>query len=322
MKAISIEEFGGPEVMQLREVDRPCPAADEILVKVYASGVNPADYTARKGGNEFMRPLLSLPLTLGWDAAGTVEEVGADVTDFTVGQAVYGMPNFPGNGSYAEYAVGKASQFAPKPESISFNAAAAVPLVTYTAWTGLLEDGELTSGQRILIHGASGGVGSAAVQLAKWKGAYVIGTASAHNQDYLKEIGADETIDYNNQRFEEEVKDIDVVFDASPAFDDSVLLRSVKVLKPGGRIVSTNPGMTVSDEFQAALDAKSATIHKTYGKANGKWLAELVPLINDGRFRVTVSKVYPLAEVQAAHRESEAGHVRGKLVLEIGKENE
>ncbi len=216
MKAVRINEFGGPDELKLEEIERPVPAPDEILVKVYASGVNPTDWGIREGENDFLRPLLKLPMTLGWDAAGIVEETGSDVTEFKKGDAVYGVPNFPGDCSYAEYCAAKANQFALKPKSISFNEAAGVPLAALTAWTGIFEYGKLQPGQRILIQGASGGVGSFALQFAKAKGAYVIGTASAHNHDYLKQLGADEVIDYKNQKFEDLVHDIDVVFEASP----------------------------------------------------------------------------------------------------------
>ncbi len=173
------------------------------------------------------------------DAAGIVEETGSDVKDFNKGDAVYGVPNFPGsNGSYAEYCPAKASQFALKPKSISFNEAAGVPLVGLVAWTGIFELGKLQRGQRILINGASGGVGSFAVQFAKAKGAYVIGTASGGNLDFLKQIGADEVIDYKKQKFEDLLQDIDVVFDASPLRDDDQRMKCVSVLKNGGILVS------------------------------------------------------------------------------------
>ncbi|WP_311136815.1 NADP-dependent oxidoreductase [Hymenobacter cellulosilyticus] len=216
MKAVRIHAFGGPEVLQLEEVARPVPAADEILIKVYASGVNPVDWGIREGGNDVLRPYLALPMTLGWDAAGVVEAVGSEVTGFQVGDAVYGEPNFPGAGSYAEYCTSKATQFALKPKSLSFMAAAGVPLAGLTAWTALFEQGKLQPGQRVLVQGASGGVGGFAVQFAKAKGAYVIGTASAANLDYVKQLGADEVIDYRSQEVVALVQDVDVVLEASP----------------------------------------------------------------------------------------------------------
>ncbi|MVN22880.1 zinc-binding dehydrogenase [Mucilaginibacter sp. HMF7410] len=322
MKAIRINEFGGPEVLKLEQVERPVPAPDEILVKVYASGVNPVDWVIRNGGNDFLRPLLTLPMTLGWDAAGIVEKVGSDVKDFKKGDEVYGVPNFPGsNGSYAEYLAAKASQFALKPKSIGFNQAAGVPLAALVAWTGAVELGKLQSGQRILIHGAAGGVGSFALQFAKSKGAYAIGTASAQNHEHLKDLGADEVIDYKNKQFEEVLHDIDVVFDASPLRDDNERLKSLKVLKEGGILVSTNIDFPFSDVVTKALAKKGAKGELVAPQMKQKWLEQIAQLIDVGKVQVTISRVYPLEEVAEAHRESETWHVRGKLILEIRKED-
>ena len=321
MKAIRINEFGGPEVLKLEEIERPVPAPDEILIKVYASGVNPVDWVIRNGGNDFLKPLLKLPMTLGWDAAGIVEETGSDVTEFKKGDAVFGVPNFPGDGSYAEYCAAKAGQFALKPQSIGFNEAAGVPLAALTAWTGIFEYGKLQTGQRILIHGASGGVGSFAVQFAKAKGAYVIGIASANNLEHLKEIGADEVIDYKSQRFEDLFDNIDVVFDASPLRDNNERLKSVSVLKKGGTLVSVNVDFPFGDEVTKALAEKNAKDELVAMQSRKDWLAEIAQLIDEGKVKVFIAKVFPLEQVAEAHRESETWHVRGKLVLEIRKEN-
>lgn len=322
MKAIRIHEFGGPEVMKIEEIQRPVPAADEILVKVYASGINPVDWAVRKGGNDFLKPHLKLPMTLGWDAAGIVEETGSNVTGFKKGDEVYGVPNFPGsNGSYAEYCAAKENRFAIKPKSISFNESAGVPLVGLVAWAGIFELGKLKPGQRILIHGASGGVGSFAVQFAKAKGAYVIGTASAGNLEFLQKIGADEVIDYKSQKFEELVEDIDVVFDASPLRDESQRLKSVMVLKNNGILVSVNIDFPFSEKVLQALAKKDAKGELLAGQMNHRdWLNEIAQLIDTGKVKVIISKVYPLEQIAEAHKESETFHVRGKLVLEIKKE--
>ncbi len=321
MKAVRIHEFGGPEVMKLEDLERPVPAAGEILIKVYASGVNPADWVIRNGGNDFLRPLLKLPLTLGWDAAGIVEETGSEVTDLKKGDEVYGVPNFPGNGSYAEYCAAKAGQFSLKPASLGFNEAAGVPLAALTAWTGIYHCGKLQAGQRILIHGASGGVGSFAVQFAKATGAYVIGIASAQNLDYLRELGADEVLDYKNQQFEDLLQDIDLVFDAAPHRDNGERLRSVKVLKEGGILVSTNIDFPFNEEVEQALARKGATGELDAVQVRKDWLEDIARLIDDGKVKVVISKVFPLEQVAEAHRESETWHVRGKLILEIHKQN-
>jgi NADPH:quinone reductase-like Zn-dependent oxidoreductase len=322
MKAVRINEFGGPEVMKLEDVAIPVPAPDEILVKVYASGVNPTDWGIRSGGNAMLKPYLTLPMTLGWDAAGIVEEVGSEVTTLKNGDAVYGIPNFPGDGSYAEYCTAKASQFALKPKSIDYNEAAGVPLAGLTAWTAIFEHGKLQQGQRILIQGATGGVGSFAVQFAKVKGAYVIGMASASNLDYLKQLGADEVIDYKSQKFEDLLQDVDLVFEASPLRDNLERLKSVSVLKDGGTLVSVNIDLPFNEEVQSALAKKQAKGELSANQPKQEYLAEIAQLIDAGKVTVFISKVFPLEKVAEAHLESETWHVRGKLVLEVRKEVE
>ena len=299
------------------DIERPVPAADQILVKVYASGVNPVDWGIREGGNEVLRPYLELPMTLGWDAAGVVEEVGSEVTRFKKGDAVYGEPDFPGGGSYAEYLVSRATQFARKPATIDFTEAAAVPLAGLTAWTGVFEYGKLQAGQRILVQGASGGVGGFAVQFAKAKGAYVIGMASGPNLAYVKQLGADEVIDYQTQHFEEMLHDIDVVLEATPLRDNRERLKAVRVLKSGGRFVTANLDHPLDDEVEEALADKNATGEGYNNEARGEWLEEIAELIDSGQVKVTVARVFPLEEVAEAHRESESYHVRGKLVLQV-----
>lgn len=308
--------------MKVEDVERPVPAPDEILVHVYASGINPTDWGIRQGGNDVLRPFLTLPLTLGWDAAGVVETTGSDVTSLKKGDAVYGVPNFPGDGSYAEYCVAKASQFALKPKNVGFNEAAAVPLAGLTAWTAIFEHGKLQPGQRILIQGASGGVGSFAVQFAKAKGAYVIGIASASNLEYLEQLGADEVIDYRNQKFDELVHDVDVVLDASPLRDNEERLKSVTVLKEGGILVSVNIDLPFNEEVLAALARKQAKGELAANQPRQEWLTEIAQLIDEGKVKVFISQVFPLEQVAEAHRESETWHVRGKLVLEVRKEGE
>ena len=324
MKAVRIHQFGGPEVMNIEEIERPVPAPDEILVKIYASGVNPIDWIVRNGADDKLRSFIPLPITLGWDAAGVVEEWGSNVTGFQKGDAVYGVPNFPGNGSgsYAEYCTAKADQFAFKPKSIGFNEAAGVPLAALTAWTGMFAHGNLQAGQRILIQGASGGVGSFAVQFAKVKGAYVIGTASTSNVEYVSQLGADEVIDYKTQQFDELVRDVDVVLEASPIRDNKERLRAVRVLKEGGIFVSVNTDFPFDDELTEALARKGATGELSPNQPKQEWLQQIARLIDEGNVRVFINKVFPLEQVVQAHRESESWHVRGKLVLEVVNEKE
>ena len=322
MKAVRIHAFGGPEVLQIEEVARPVPAADEILIKVSASGVNPVDWAIREGGPDAMRAYLTLPLTLGWDAAGVVEALGSAVTGFQKGDAVYGVPNFPGDGSYAEYCAAKASQFALKPKSLSFTETAGVPLAGLTAWTGLFGHGQLRAGQRVLIQGASGGVGSFAVQFAKAKGAYVIGTASASNLDYVRQLGADEAMDYRSQPWEELVRDVDLVLEASPLRDNAERVKAVRVLKAGGIFVSVNVDFPFDEALLAALARQQATGALAPNQPRQDWLQEMGQLIDAGQVKVVISKVYPMAQVADAHRESQTWHVQGKLVLQIRPNDE
>ncbi|NVO86316.1 NADP-dependent oxidoreductase [Hymenobacter terrestris] len=322
MKAVRIHAFGGPEVLQLEEIARPVPAADEILVKVYASGVNPVDWVVREGTSAALKYLLTLPMTLGWDAAGVVEELGSAVTGFEKGDAVYGVPSFPGDGSYAEYCVAKASHFARKPQSLGFTEAAGIPLAGLTAWTALFAYGKLQAGQRVLIQGASGGVGSLAVQFAKAQGAYVIGSASAGNLEHVRQLGADETLDYKGQPVEELVRGVDVVLEASPVRDNAARVKAVTMLKPGGIFVSVNTDFPFDEAVQAALTRQHATGELAANQPRQEWLSEIAQLIDAGRVKVFVSKVYPLAEVAEAHRESQTWHVRGKLVLQIRPDDE
>ena len=322
MKAIRIHVFGGPEVMQLQEVERPVPQADEILVKVYASSVNPADYIIRQGGNDLLRPFLKLPLGLGLDAAGVVEEVGSEVTDFKVGDRVYGVPTFPGGGGYTEYLAAKAGKFSLMPQNISFNEAGALPSCALIAWNGIVDLGKVQAGQRVLVHGAAGGVGNLAVQFAKAKGAYVIGTASPYNFDFLKELGADEAIDYKNQNFENLLGTIDLVFNASPVRDNDTRLKSAALLKEGGIFVCTQLDAPLDEELKDILAGKHAT-GTLVGGGSMSYVSSLsgtTKLVEEGKVKAIVSKVYPLANVADAHRESETKHVRGKIVLEIRKE--
>lgn len=322
MKAIRIDKFGCPDVMKIVEVGRPVPAADEILVKMYAASVNPADYIIRQGGNEGLKPLLKLPMGLGIDGAGIIEEVGNDVAEFKKGDRVYGVPNYL-DGSYTEYLAAKSNQFALMPNTINFNEAGSLPACARMAWSGIVEKAKIQRGQRVLIHGAAGGIGNLALQFSKAYGAYVIGTASAHNADFLRQLGADEVIDYNTQKFEEVVSGIDVIFNATPTttVDEALRLRSVPVLKEGGIFVCTH-GVWPSREFKELLARKNATVLMAGVDINHQHcFTQVAKLIDSGKVRPVISKIYPWEQAADAHRNSETKHVRGKIVLEIRKEN-
>jgi NADPH:quinone reductase-like Zn-dependent oxidoreductase len=311
MKAIRIATFGGPEVLQLEEIARPIPAADEVLVQVMACGVNRAEMRIRSGSINDRMPV-PLPWTPGSDFAGTVAAVGADVTTFQPGEEVYGVANFPGEGSYAEYVVAKVGQVGHKPQGVSFVETAGVPLAALTAWTGLYAAGHLQAGERVLIHGASGGVGTFAVQLAKWTGAYVIATASAANQEFVKGLGADEVLDYH-QPFEQQLHDLNMVFDGVGESGTELQLRSVQVLRAGGRLVSAQ-FIPFTTEVQQALDQQSATGESFGVHMRSETLNELAQLL------AIVSKVYPLAQAAAAHHDLEGRGTQGKIVLEVQPE--
>jgi len=320
MKAIKIHEFGGPQVLKIEEVETPVPKDDEILIKMYASGVNPADYIVRQGGNEILKPFLKLPLGLGLDGAGKIEKIGSDVTGFKKGDKVYGIPNFL-SGTYAGFIAAKANQFAIMPNNVSFNEAGAIPSCALMAWSGM-NLGKVSAGQRILVHGAAGGIGSLALQFAKTKGAYVIGTASQYNFDFLKQLGADEVIDYKDENFAGLLQDIDVVFDASPVFNEGARMMMAGALKDGGRFVSVQLPHPFSEEFLGILSKKGAEAKMIRRELDvAESLSEIAKLIEEGKTRIVISKVYPMEKVAEAHAELETKHVRGKIALEIRKED-
>lgn len=308
MKAIRIHEFGGPEVLKYEDAPQPMPAADEVLIKVHASGVNPIDFKIRAGHAQGKFPI-NFPLIPGWDVSGEIEEVGSEVLIFRIGDEVYSRPDPTRNGTYAEYVVVKADQVNAKPKSIDHDKAAAVPLAGLTAWQGLFTHGQLKAGQKVLIHGASGGVGTYAVQFAKWKGAYVIGTASEDNIDFLYQLGADDVINYNNENFEEEVKDVDLVFDL---IGGDTQKRSLNVLKSGGRLITT-----VAPE--SAEEAKNQNIHLENFMAQSLPgdLQQIADLIDSGKVKPVISEIMPLKDAAEAQKKSEDGHTRGKIVLRV-----
>ncbi|MBV9733747.1 MAG: NADP-dependent oxidoreductase, partial [Verrucomicrobia bacterium] len=299
MKAIRIHSYGGPEVLRYEYVVVPTPAAGELLIKVQAASVNPLDWKTRAGYLKDFFPH-SLPFIPGWDGSGIVDVVGSGVTKFKKGDEVYAKTNR--DGTYAEYAILSETEAALKPKSIDHVQAAAIPVVGLTAWQALFEKAQLAAGKKILIHGAAGGVGSFAVQLAKWKGAYVIGTASAKNQAFLRELGTDKPIDYEETRFDDAVEGVDVVFDT---IGGDTQERSWKVLKKGGILVS------IVQPPAAELAAKYGARAEMLGmQPNSAQLAEIAKLVDSGHVKVVVEKVLSLFEARQAHELSETGHVR------------
>ncbi|HET6255201.1 MAG TPA: NADP-dependent oxidoreductase [Puia sp.] len=308
MKAVEIYHYGGPEELKYEEAAVPAINPGDVLVRVFASGVNPVDWKIRKGGHMTDHDP-ALPRILGWDFSGVVEKVGSQVKEWKVGDEVYGRPDLTRNGTYAEYVAVRAGEIARKPRRIDHKAAAGVALAALTAWQGLFEHGGLRSGQKVLIHGASGGVGTFAVQFAKWKGAYVIGTASEKNVMFLEELGADEVIDYEKEDFSEQVRDIDVVFDTQGG---EVQQRSLKVLKPGGVLVGT---VGIQDE-KAFREAGIRTV-SYMAQSRTKDLEDIAGLIDSGIVIPVISQIFPLKEAAKAHQLGEKGHTRGKIVLQV-----
>src|SRR5213596_3261903 len=304
MKAVRIERYGNEEVVELAEVERPQPGQNELLVKVKVAAVNPVDWKIRDGLGEMFG--LKPPLILGCEVAGAVEAVGDHTKDFVVGDEVYGYLGAH-SGGYAEYVAAPASEFVRKPKQIDFDTAASVPVGALTAWQGIFDHGKLTSGQRILITGASGAVGSMAVQLANVKGAHVIGTGSGRNEEFVRGLGADQFIDYKKAKFEEKVRDLDVVFDTVGGDTQE---RGFQTLKGGGFLVSTvsPPSAEKAKEFGVAV-AMVQMMPKP------DQLAVINRLVESGKLKVRVATVLPLAEVKKAHQLSAAGHADGKIIL-------
>ena len=309
MKAIVAHEYGGPEVLKYDDVPLPQPKDDEILVRVIASGVNPADPLILNGkyAKEFGT---HLPLILGYDMAGVVVKTGANITKLKVGDPVYAYLIW--GGGWAEYCISNESESAIKPKSLSFTEAASVPLAALTAWQALVDIGKIQSGQTVLIHGGSGGVGSFAIQIAKARGARVIATASTANHDLLKQLGADMAIDYTKQKFEEIVHDVDLVLD--PVGRDT-LARSYGVVKKGGIVVTL-----VSRCDEAELKKHEIRGASLSSQPDATELAEITKLIDDGKIKPIVSQVLPLTEAAKADAQAATHHTRGKIVLKIADE--
>jgi NADPH:quinone reductase-like Zn-dependent oxidoreductase len=303
MKAVRIHAFGGPDVLKLEEVPIPKPQPDEILVRVHAAGINPVDWKIREGHLGGGR----LPQFMGSDFSGVVELAGSAVRDFRAEDAVFGTVT-DDSGSYAEYALANVLQVARKPASLDHVHAAALPMASLTAWQALVDHAHLQTDQTVLIHGAAGGVGSFAVQFAAYKGAHVIGTASVQNQNYLKELGADEVIDYRSTPFEDVVSDADVVFDTQGGQTQE---RSWKVLKRGGILISI---VQPPDENRAKELGVRAMFMRSDAN-RGDQLARIADLVASGQVKVNVDRALPLEEARKAQELSQSGHVHGKVVL-------
>lgn len=311
MQAVRVHEYGGPERLRYEEVPRPDPGDGELLVRVRAAGVNPVDWLVREGyADEALDP--SLPYVPGWDLSGEVVETGADVAAFDPGDAVFGLASMPDPGeTYAEYAAVPASDVVEKPDTLDHTEAAVLPMVGLTARRALFDVADLGAGDRVLVHAAAGGVGHLAVQLAAHVDAHVVGTASAGNESFLRDLGVDEFVDYRSRRFEAVLDEVDVVLDG---VGGETLERSVGVVTEGGRIV-TLPEPPDSELVERARAARDATVEWFSVEPDAAALAEVRDQVVAGRVRPVVSGQYSLSEARAAHERSADGHVRGKLVL-------
>jgi NADPH:quinone reductase-like Zn-dependent oxidoreductase len=297
MHAVVIHETGGPEVLQWEELARPEPGDGEVLIRVRAASVNPADWKARRGNRE-----LALPAVLGYDVSGTVEESRAE--GFSEGDEVFGIA---GSGGYAEYATAPAGTIAKKPEGVTHEQAAAIPIAGMTAWQALFDRGGLERGQTALIAGAAGGVGHFAVQFASQRGARVIGTGSSRNHDFVLGLGAEEYVDYTQQDVAEAVSDVDVALDT---VGGEVTEPLVATLREGGILVTI-----ASAPPEEAAKARGARAELLIQSPNPDQLSTIADLVAAGDVRIEIADVIPITEIQDAHELSESGHVRGKLVL-------
>lgn len=311
MRAVQIHQYGGPAEMKLSKISIPEPGEGEVLVRIHAAGVNPLDWKVREG---YLAELIphALPLTLGWDFAGEIESLGKNVNKWHVGDAVYARPDISKNGAYADYIVVSEDEIAAKPVTLSWQESAGVPLVTLTAWQALNDIAAIKQGDRVLIHAGAGGVGIAAIQLAKKAGATVYTTSSTKNIEFLKELGADEVIDYTQEDFSK-LEDLDIVFDT---IGGEVLEKSWANLKKGGSLVS------VAEIPSEELAAKHGVVANfCFVQANAEQLSKISVLIDSGTLKVEIDSVYRFEDFAKAYEKSESGHARGKIVIQMQEEH-
>ena len=307
MQAIVIPVYGGAEVLQYQEVAVPSIKPEDILVQVHSAGVSPFDIHVRDGWYKDSSNYL-FPIILGWELSGVVVAVGTQVSQFKEGDAIFAHPNvYRSGGAYAEYVAVKENEAAHKPDSMSHHQAAAISMNSLTAWQALFDVGKLVAGQRILIHAAAGGVGHLAVQLAKWRGAYVIGTASAKNREFLLNLGIDEIIDYTAISFEKVVKNVDVVLDT---IGGDTLMKSFSVIKKNGMVISIVDFENIKKAPQFGVRGEGLVVSPSADQ-----LAIIATLFDEKKIKAHIEAVFPLAEAKKAHILTQSGHTRGKVVL-------
>lgn len=319
MKAVVIFKSGGPEVVRVEEVDRPSPVKGEVLIRVHAAGINPADFRGRSGFADLppeYRPNLQRPSIPGSDVSGVVVSMGPETTGFTIGDEVYGLIKFPpvpgrSGRTHAEYVAVPVEDIALKPKNMTHVEAAASPMTALTAWQQIFGLGIVQPGQTILINGAAGGVGHFAVQLAKLKGAHVIAVASGSHKQFLRELGADDFIDYTKNEPSDIVHKVDAVMDCIGGPESK---RFLKIIKLGGIITPINLSMYPPEE----LAERAITVKIEQARSSGTNLRTLTSLFENGSLKVAIDSIFPLAEARKAHEHGERGHLRGKIVLEMG----
>lgn len=306
MQAIRVHQYGGPEQLKLEQIPCPEPQPGEVLVRVHATGVLPVEWKIRQGFFHAFQPA-TFPYIPGSAFAGVVAEVGAGVTAFEIGQAVFGRSN---KGTYAEYTTASVETLALKPASLSFDEAATISGGATTAWEALFDRGGLQAGQRVLILGAAGGVGSFAVQLARWKGAQVIGTTGAANVDFVRSLGAETVVDYTSTLVEQVVHDVDLVVDT---VGGQTLESAWPAIKRQGTLVST-AGLPSREK---ARELGIRALFFSGGRPSSERLQTIAQLIDEGQVKVTLARIFPLREASLAHELSQRGHGRGRIVLHI-----
>ncbi len=311
MKALQIQRYGGRDVLDINlNAAKPAPAKGQVLVEVHAASINPIDWKVRAGYLKEMVPL-AMPATLGGDVAGVVAAVGESVSGLKVGDRVYGYPSLlaGGSGSFAEFVSASAATLAPAPHKVKTVEAAALPLVGASAVQALEQDIKLQRGQKILIHGGAGGIGSLAIQIAKSVGAYVATTASGDGRAYVQGLGADQVIDYKKEAFEERLKDIDAVFDT---VGGETTEKSIKILKKGGVIVSM-----LGPPDAALAQRHGVTAIGQLTRVTTDILQRLAQLVDAGTIKIRVAQVFPFEKAKEAFQSAEEGHPQGKVVLEM-----
>ncbi|MFD2630210.1 NADP-dependent oxidoreductase [Oceanobacillus kapialis] len=310
MKAIVIHEYGSADKLQEETFPIPTPDDNQVLVELHATSINPIDWKLREGGLKDALPF-EFPITLGWDAAGVISKAGKNVTKFKEGDRVFARPATTRNGTYAEYTLIEEDLLAKIPDNITFEEAAAVPLAGLTAWQCLVDFGQIKKGDKVLVHAGSGGVGSYAVQFAKHFGAHVATTASGKNESFVKELGADQFINYKDTDFSEVLEDYDIVVDT---LGGEVQEKSFKVLKEGGKLVSI-----VQQPNEDLAKEKGIKAESIWLRENGEQLEEIAALLNSGEVASNIGHTFPLTEegVKEAHKLSETHHAKGKIVINI-----